>query len=460
MCRDNIDTSRKKVQEKLSNSLAGPFKDYLPKNWIDQILTELEYRYHEVVFTPFVVLWAFIGQVLNQDQTCNQALARIQSHRAQLGLQPTSTDTGGYCKARIRSPELLYKKLFLRTGQSLMQKATEDSLWHKRRVKVVDGSHCSMPDTHMNEKAFSHPPGQKPGCGFPTMAFVGVFCLATGAAIELALGKWTLHDLSLFCLVRSAFDFGDILLADRGFCCYVEMALMQKRGVDTVLRLHQRRITDFRRGRLLGHYDHVVLWTKPPQSPRRIRRRDFQSIPETLVVREIRYHVEVKGFRTHEITLATTLLDADTYTALELADLYFQRWDVELDFRHIKTTMQLDVLRCKTPEMVRKELWCHLLAYNLIRHVMWQAGQRYHVAPRRISFKGTIQYVISFRSMFSGRSPQAKRETNMRFLRLIAFQEVPNRPGRIEPRVKKRRPKTYNLMNKPRAELKAALLSA
>ncbi|MHC4388699.1 MAG: IS4 family transposase [Planctomycetota bacterium] len=460
MCRDNIDTNRKKVQEKLSNSLAGPFKDYLPKNWIDQILTELEYTYHEVVFTPFVVLWAFIGQVLNQDQTCNQALARIQSHRAQLGLQPTSTDTGGYCKARIRSPELLYKRLFLRTGQSLMQKATEDSLWHKRRVKVVDGSHCSMPDTHTNQKAFSHPPGQKPGCGFPTMAFVGVFCLATGAAIELALGKWTLHDLSLFCLVRSAFDFGDILLADRGFCCYVEMALMQKRGVDTVLRLHQRRITDFRRGRILGYQDHIVWWEKPKQPPKRVRKRDFQAIPDTLDVREIRYRVEVKGFRTQDVTLATTLLDADEYPAEELADLYFQRWDVELDFRHIKITMQMDVLRCKSPEMVRKELWCHLLAYNLLRHVMWDAGQCYQASSQRISFKGSIQYIISFRSMFSGCSRHNIEETKKRLFRLIAFQEVPYRPGRIEPRVKKRRPKTYKLMNKPRADLKAALLGA
>jgi len=460
MCRDSIDKNRKNIQDKLANSLAGSFKDFLPKMWIDQILTELEYRYYEAVFTPLVVLWAFIGQVLNQDQSCNQALARIQSHRSLLNLPSISTDTGGYCKARIRLPELLFKKLFMRTGQALMQQATEESLWHGRRVKVVDGSNCSMPDTPRNQKPFSQPPGQMPGCGFPTMAFVGVFCLATGAVIELALGKWSLHDLSLFCLVRTAFDFGDILLADRGFCCYVEMALMQQRGVDTVLRLHQRRITDFRRGRLLGHYDHVVLWPKPPQSPRRIRRRDFQRIPETLVVHEIRYHVEVKGLRAHEVTLATTLLDAHTYTALELADLYFQRWDVELDFRHIKTTMQMDVLRCKTPEMVRKELWCHLLAYNLIRHVMWNAGQDNHVATRRISFKGTIQYVISFRDMLSGRSPQVKRETNIRLFRLIAFQEVPNRPGRIEPRVKKRRPKTYNLMNKPRAELKAALLSA
>lgn len=460
MCRDSIDQNRRKIQGKLADNLAGPFKEFLPKTWVDQIITELQYKFNETVFSPLVVIWAFIGQVIDPDQSCNQALARIQSHRIQLGLQPISTDTGGYCKARIRLAELLFKKLFMRTGQALTEKATEESLWLGRRVKVVDGSSSSMPDTAKNQKAYPQHSGQKPGCGFPVVAFVGVFCLATGAAIEVVLGKWYLHDLSLFCLVRSAFKAGDILLADRGFCCYVEMALMQRQQVDTVVRMHQKRITDFRRGRILGIKDHVVTWAKPAQSPKRIGKRDFHTLPETLVVREIKYRVDVKGFRTQTITLATTLLDAEAYPAEDLADLYFQRWDVELDFRHIKISMQMDVLRCKSPEMVRKELWCHLLAYNLIRHVMWEAGQRYQVSSRRISFKGAIQYIISFRAIFSGCSTQYRKELTMQFLNLIAFQEVPNRPGRIEPRVKKRRPKTYALMNKPRAELKAALLGA
>ncbi len=460
MCRDSIDKNRKNIQEKIADDLAGPFKEVLPRSWIEQILTELEYNFRESVFSPLIVLWSFVGQVLDPDQSCNQALARTQAHRVQAGLQPISTDTGAYCKARIRLPELFFKKLFMRTGQALSQKATEESLWHGRRVKVVDGSSSSMPDTAKNQKAYPQPSGQKPGCGFPVVAFVGVFCLATGAAIELALGKWYLHDLSLFCLVRTAFDAGDILLADRGFCCYVEMALMQQRGVDTVVRLHQRRITDFRRGRILGYKDHLVIWTKPPKPSKRIRKKDFRSISDTLAVREIRYRVDIKGFRTQEVTLATTLLDADEYPAEALADLYFQRWDVELDFRHLKTTMQMDVLRCKTPEMVRKELWCHLLAYNLIRHIMWDAGQRYLVNVRRISFKGTIQYIVPFRDILSGRSKENKKEATLIFQKLIAHQKVPSRPDRIEPRVKKRRPKPYKLMTKPRAELKAALIGA
>ena len=404
------------------------------------------------------MLWAFIGQVLDPDQSCNQALARIQSHRLQLGLKPISTDTGGYCKSRKRLPEQLFKKLFQRTGQRLTKQADGKDLWHGRPVKVVDGSHCSMPDTPSNQKAFGQPPGQAPGCGFPTLAFVGVFCLATGAAIECTLGGWALHDLSLFCLVRTAFEAGDILLADRGFCCYVEMALMQKQAVDTVVRLHQRRKTDFRRGHILGIEDHIVLWTKPQNPPRRLRKKDFCSIPETLAVREIRYRVDVKGFRTKTITLATTLLDAEVYPPEDLADLYFQRWIVELDFRHIKTTMQMDVLRCKSPQMVRKELWCHLLAYNLIRHLMWEAERTKGGCAGRTSFKGTIQYLISFRAFFSVTTRQQKKVLLNQLLYLIATQEVPHRPNRLEPRVKKRRPKKYNLMNKPRVELKAALI--
>lgn len=404
------------------------------------------------------MIWAFIGQVLDPDQSCNQALARIQSHRLRLGLKSVSTDTGGYCKARQRLPEQLLSKLFRRTGRTLTAQAAEKDLWHDRRVKVVDGSHCSMPDTPSNQKAFGQPPGQASGCGFPTLAFVGVFCLATGAAIECALGRWALHDLSLFCLVRTAFEAGDILLADRGFCCYVEMALMQKQAVDTVVRLHQRRKTDFRRGRILGIEDHIVTWTKPQKPPRRLRNEDFNIIPETLAVREIRYRVDVKGFRTQTITLATTLLDAELYPAEDLADLYFQRWIVELDFRHIKITMQMDVLRCKSPQMVRKELWCHLLAYNLIRHLMWEAEQTKAGCAGRTSFKGTIQYLISFRSLFAVTTLQRNKALLNQLLALVAAQEVPCRPDRIEPRVKKRRPKKYNLMNKPRAELRAALI--
>jgi hypothetical protein len=314
-----------------------------------------------------------------------------------------------------------------------------------------------MPDTADNQKEYPQPSGQAAGCGFPVVAFVGVFCLATGAALDMALGPWFLHDLSLFYFVRGVLVWGDIMLADRGFCSYSEIALMHQRGVDTVVRLHQRRKTDFRRGHILGLEDHLVTWTKPLQCSRGLRKKDYRQLPETLLLREIRYRVAIQGFRTQEITLATTLWDSELYSAENLAELYFQRWEVELDFRHIKTTMQMDVLRGKTPDIVRKEIWTHLLAYNLIRSVMWEAATTRKVLPRRISFKGTIQQVLSLRDLMVSNCSAGIYSPRSTLLNLVAQQKVPYRPERIEPRVRKRRPKNYPLMTIPRSQLKAAI---
>jgi len=402
-----------------------------------------------------VTLWAFIGQVIDPDHCCNRALARIQAHRASVGLPPVSTDTGGYCKARKRLPEPLFSRLCLRSGEALAAGASQGDLWFGRRVKVVDGSSASMPDTRANQAVYPQPDGQAPGCGFPVVAFVAMFCLATGAMLEMAMGPWFLHDLSLFYFVRKSLAFGDILLADRGFCSYAEMALLQRRGVDSVMRLHQRRRTDFRRGRILGLEDHVVVWSKPKQRSRGLRAKDYRRLPDTLTVRELRYRVAVAGFRTREVTLATTLLDAETYFPEALAELYFLRWDVELDFRHIKTTMQMDVLRCKTPQMVRKEIWAHLLSYNLIRTVMWQAAEHGPIRACRLSFKGTLQQILSLRDLLPGGHCVVGISSVL--LHVVGQQEVPYRPGRIEPRVRKRRPKSYPLMTRPRAQLKALL---
>jgi hypothetical protein len=322
-------------------------------------------------------------------------------------------------------------------------------------VKVVDGSSASMPDTLANQAAYPQPKSQAPGCGFPLMAFVAVFCLATGAMLRLALGPWWLHDLSLFYFVREALTLGDIFLADRGFCSYAEISLMKLRGVDSVLRMHQGRKTDFRRGRVIGLGDHMVTWHKPEQRSRGLRQEDYDRLPATLTVRELRYRVLTPGFRSRDVTLATTLLDGETYFAEALAELYFMRWDVELDFRHIKITLQMDVLRGQAPAMVRKEVYAHMLAYNLIRSVMWKAARSNARMAHRLSFKGTVQYVRSTRPRSPTHTSTAKPVNPL--LRLVAQQIVPYRPDRVEPRVRKRRPKSYPLMTKPRAQLKAAM---
>lgn len=408
-------------------------------------------------FPPYVMLWAFVCQVLDPDKSCRKALNRIQAHLFKLGRGPVSTDTSGYCKARGRLPEGMFSGLCRSLGSRLSARTRPGDRLHDRRVLVTDGSVFSMPDTPANQAAYPQPCGQAQGCGFPVAGFVGVFCLATGALLDLALGKHTAHDLNLFYYLRSVFRTGDIMLADRGFCSYAEMALMAVRGVDSVMRLHQARATDFRRGRVVGICDHIVKWSKPQQCTSGLRKADYKRLPPELTVRELRYSIETRGFRTRSIVLATTLLDAETYTAQELTELYFRRWDVELFFAHIKTTMKMDVLRCKTPAMIRKELWTHLLAYNLVRTVMWDAATEHNAPPDRLSFKGSIQTLAANQGFFSAASRSAQNTCLQAMLALIAKQLVPLRPNRAEPRVRKRRPKQYPLMTKPRAQLKAAL---
>lgn len=270
--------------------------------------------------------------------------------------------------------------------------------------------------------------------------------------MALAFGQWRDHDLNLFYFVRAAFVFGDIMLGDRAFCSYAELALMQCKGVDVVVRLHQRRRTDFRRGIILGRLDHRVTWPRPRQCPQGLRAKDYQLLPPELLVRELRYSVHANGFRTKSVTLVTTLLDAEKYSSEALAELYFARWDVELNFQHIKTTMKMDVLRGQTPQMVRKEIWAHMLAYNLVRSVMWDAAAVDDTPVRRLSFKGTIQYSWSLREV-SGPPGRILRW----LLRFSAAQKVPYRPWRFEPRRRKRRPKKFSLLTEPRWQLKAKL---
>jgi hypothetical protein len=408
-------------------------------------------------FPPSVILSAFIGQVLDPDHSCRKALARIQVHLARMGGPTISTDTGGYCKARKRLPEGLFSRLARRVGAALSGRAGQDDLWCGRRLKVVDGTGCSMPDTPANQKEYPQPSSQLRGCGFPALSLVGVFCLATGAALDIALGRENAHDLTLFRWLRRVFEPGDVMLADRGFCSYAEIALLWKQGVDTVMRLHQTRAASSGRPRVFRVKDRVETWKRPATCPKGLRKSDYRRLPKTLKVREVGYRVETPGFRTHTVTLATTLLDAERYSADALAELYFDRWTVELDFAYIKTTMQMDVLRGKTPAMVRKEIWTHLLAYNIIRSLMWEAAMEHGVDPTRVSFKGTLQRVTALSGVCA--SPRSQQATHIwtALLYGVAADLVPHRPDRIEPRVRKRRPKAYPLMTKPRAELKAQL---
>ena len=307
------------------------------------------------------MLW----QALNLNSACHAVVAWLAAHRHVVGLPDISPETGAYCTARKRLPEHVLPVLSGNVADDLRAQASVEHLWRGRRVLAADGSSFSMADTAKNQAKYPQPSSQKPGCGFPIAGFVALVCLATGAVAALTLGRQTAHDLTLFYFLRSYFVPGDVFLGDRGFCSYAEMALFQARGVDSVCRLHQSRRPDFRRGRALAVGDHVVSWKRPGRCPGGLRAEDCAQLPATLRVREIRYQVAVKGFRTRSVTLATTLLDAEAYPAEALAELYFRRWEIEVDFRHLKTTMRADVLRGQSPSVVEKEFWAHVLVYPL-----------------------------------------------------------------------------------------------
>ena len=442
---------RQEKQAALIHDLAGPLRRYLPDSWITAaggLVTRI------TAFPPPVMIWCMIRQALYADPSCRAVLCWLQAGRTSVGLLPVSSDTGAYCKARQRLPLSLIPDLALKVAQTLSQQAKSNHLWRGHRVLAVDGSAFSMPDTPENQERFPQPSTQKAGCGFPVADFVAVICLATGVFLDAALGTWKVHELALFYHLRHHFHQGDIFLADRGFASYAEMALFLKRGVESVLRLHQRRRADFKSGRVLAVDDHIAIWTRPTHCPKGLRSEDYDQLAETLDIREIRYRVTVKGYRTTEVIISTTLLDVERYPAEALADLYFQRWQVEVDFRHLKTTMQLDICRGQSPDVVEKEFWAHVLAYNLIRRLMWEAGDTWDGCALGLSLKGTIQHLLSRWILYW--EAQEHDDYDL-LLALVNNESIPHRPGRVEPRVRKRRPKNYSLMTEPRTELKKRL---
>jgi hypothetical protein len=295
---------------------------------------------------------------------------------------------------------------------------------------------------------------QKPGVGFPILRFLVIFSLGVGTVLDAAFcpyqGKQT-SELALFRRLHESLDAGDVVLGDRHFCSFFEIADLKRRGADVVLRQHQCRKTDFRRGVRLGRYDHRVVWKKPAR-PDWMDEESYQQFPDELAMREVRIHIKGKGreVRTRTLTIATTLTDPQAVGKTDLAELYRRRWQAELHLRSLKTVLQMDVLRCKTPEMVRKEIWAHLLAYNLIRKVTAQAAWKYGIKPYTISFKATLQTLKAFAWPLLTCAMSKLPDVIEEMLRAIARHGVGNRPGRVEPRALKRRPKPYDLLTKPR----------
>jgi hypothetical protein len=406
-------------------------------------------------YTPVVTLFIFLGQVLDADQSCRQAVARFIAWLISQCRQACSAETSAYCAARKRLPEGALSRLTRDTGKQLHDKYRQRWHWHGHAVKLLDGSIVTGPDTKANQEAYPQHSGQKSGLGFPMIRMVVLFSLAVGTVLDAAFcpyqGKQT-GETALWRLLRHNMEPGDILLADRYHCSYWEMVEALQHGTHVVARLHQRRKNDFRRGKRLGKDDYLMTWTKYRTCPEWMDKATYKAIPESITMRVIRIKVPKGRNRMREALVATTLLDPSAYSKGEIAALYRRRWAVEVDLRSLKQTLQMDILRCKTPDMLRKELWAHFLVYNLLRTILAQAAEAHEREPWEISFKGAMQTLNAFASVLLDSFPERWAEIYKELLAAIASHRVGNRPDRQEPRAKKRRPKPYPLLREPRQQ--------
>jgi hypothetical protein len=436
----------------LAHSAGLPFQELLSADLIGPALAAESVWWRECVYTPEVTLQTFLWQVLSADHSCRDAVAQLMASRIQEGRPVPSPATDPYCKARQRLPEEVCARLMREAGMRLHAGETKFGRLAGRPVKLVDGSTLSMPDTPENQAAYPQMKSQTPGVGFPIMRIVGVLSLGTAALLDLASGPYSGKETGETALFRHLWDSlspGDIVAGDRYFASFWDLAMLKRRGVDSVYRQHQLRPIDFRRGKRLGRNDHLLTWKKP-QRPRWMDVETYRKVDEELTVREVRIRVCRRGWRVEELIVVTTLLDDSLVPKEELARVYLERWNAEVDLRSIKTTMQMDVLRCKTPEMVRKEISMHLLAYNLIRTVMARAARLHGLAPREISFKGALQTLNAFRPIYRTASGTMRESVLAQLYAAIASHIVGDRPGRFEPRAVKRRPKPLALLKVPR----------
>ncbi len=397
--------------------------------------------------------WGFLWQMLHPATSCREVVRQIQALFCAAGLStPVDEGTSAYCQARQRLPLPVLQRARAAAAEHAEKLLPQDQQrWRGWRPKVADGSTLSLADTPANQRAYPQLASQQPGCGFPLLKIVGVFSLASGALLGYAKGNKHSGELPLLFRLRQLFQSGDLLLADRGFCTYVVLALLEMLGVASLFRLHQGRSHDLRGGIRLGQKDCLVVWRKPQQKPRYLPKALWRRIPEELVVRVLRVKLDIPGFRTQTVTLVTTLSDAEAYPAQELAALYLRRWRIELWWRHLKTSLGMEVLRCQTPAMIHKELEMYLTGYNLIRCLMTEAASLYGQPVEQLSFKGSVDAVRQY-SPFIAQAPSGKKQRRLiqDLLRVLALDLVPERPGRREPRAVKRRPKPYPLLTKPR----------
>ena len=448
------------LKQTFQNSIALPFEQVLPEAMLQKVLEEQGVHYRQTLYTPLVVLWAWLSQVLDADKSLSNAVKRVIAWLAAVGEAVPSADTGAYSKARKRLPLVVLKPLLEKTAVALQSEVKPEQRWCGRRVKAYDGTTVLMSDTPANQAVYPQHSNQKAGCGFPLAKLVVWFCVTTGAVVEVAIAAFNTSEWQLSRQLYATLQPDDVVVADSAYGTYADLALVRCANADAVFRKHHARQCDFRRGKKLGIGDHKVLWQRPPQCPRSMSPTEFESLPSSMEVREVHLLIQLPGFRPQEIILVTTLVDPKCYPKAKLAQLYQLRWQAtEVNLKHLKTTLKMEMIAAKTPEMVQKEIWVHLLAYNLLRILMWKSAQQAQVSPLRISWQGTRQQFNQFRPQLAHATAKNRRRLYTTLLEVLSDQLVPLRPNRAEPRVVKRRPKPFPRMQQPRSFLKAKLVA-
>jgi Transposase DDE domain len=427
--------------------------EWLTPDSIRQLCRDLGYQWRERILDPVTTVHLFVLQILHGNAAC--------AHVPRLG----DVDCTGeaYGQARSRIPLAVFQRLLLHIVERLPTSSAGEGRWRGHRTFLLDGSNTSMSDTPALQKKFGQPGAQAPGCGFPLMHLMALFQASTGFLVSIVSAPYRTHDMTQATQVHSSLEANDILVGDRGLSSFVHLALLGVRGVFGLFRTHHQQIVSFRKGRRcasrktrkqgekglptskwvkrLGKHDQLVDYVKPRERPKWMTAEDYAALPDSIRVREVRYSIAIPGRRTQQVTLTTTLLDAAQYPAAELAKLYGRRWEIETNLNHLKTTLRMDVLHCKTVDGVEKELTMYALVYNLIRLVMLEASQRQEVPVERISFADAARWLCQ---ALCGEPP-------------LKLRVNPHRPNRVEPRARKRRPKEYDLLNKPRKEMQKLL---
>jgi hypothetical protein len=446
-------TSHPKLILASLNSSAGlPLREVLSPEVVAESMSMVPYRNRYGFYSPDITLWAFLSQVLDPDHSLDAAVSRVIAfHLSQGREEMISSATSGYSQARSKLPEKVISNLARQSAEQMEENLPKAWLWRiLHHLKLVDGSTISMPDTLANQVLYPQPDSQKAGVGFPMARIVAVISCVTGAVLDLAIGPYSGKETGEHALLRQiidAFKKGDVALGDCYYASYFLIAALIKKGVDVIFPIHAARDCDFRTGKKLGEKDHIATWLKPAK-PEWMDQETYDDIQAEISIREVSITTIRKGFRPQTRILVTTFLEPTEVSKNDLNLLYSCRWWVELDIRAIKATLKMDILRGKTPAMVHKEIWVHLLAYNMIRKMMVQAALIHNKKPRELSFKGALNVIKSFRER--GILFESNDKIYEALLKAIARKIVGNRPGRQEPRVVKRRPKAFPRMQKAR----------